>query len=115
MAARLPPTMFRDLQYLMYFIIFILTAVHAQDSSSGGLFPPLQFRTNLASLQPVEATSTCTSASSVLCGGGDVGGCTTCNSTCPYGQDVPPFVDLLDTGSASSGVVREPTGEGEPT
>ena len=108
MAAKQPHTMFKDLSYLMYCVLFILlpACVHAQDSISGGLFPPLQFRTNFASLQTVEATSTCTSASSVVCGGGDVGGCTACNSTCPYGQDVPPFVDLLDTGSASSGVVR---------
>ena len=65
----------------------------------GGLFPPLQSAENLALLQPSTATSTCGE-----CGVGEVG-CATCNNSCPFGQQLPDEVNLLEVGTLSPGVV----------
>ena len=61
-----------------------------------GLFPPIQLTVNIATNKPVDATSTCSSP---------IEGC---NSTCPFGDQLPTNtkVELLSSGQLGSGVVR---------
>ena len=56
---------------------------------SQGLFPPVAFSSNFATLSPVETTSTC-----------DV-----CNASCPYGDELPSGVDLFQGSQLAGGVV----------
>lgn len=105
MAGSRTPTMSGPLVLLA--LMLLPVCVQAQSTDSGGLFPPVQFETNFVSLQPVEATSTCSASSSAVCVSPELNGCTQCNSSCPYGQDLPPFIDLLSIGGASSGIVRD--------
>lgn len=77
-------------------VLLLLTGgVHSQ----GGLFPPLDSTENLALLQSSTATSTCGE-----CGVRDTG-CATCNNSCPFGQQLPDAMSLLEVGTLSPGVV----------
>ena len=69
-----------------------------------GLFPPITFTTNFASRTAVSATSTCSQLRPDSCVG--VATCTSCNDTCPFGQDVPASFSLLEEGVLSDGVQR---------
>ena len=87
----------------LYALLILMIVYPTTSQEPGGLFPPIQLQTNLASQQTVTATSTCSSASSALCEGG--GGCAMCNSTCPFGRELPPSIDLFEAGTAAAGVV----------
>ena len=65
---------------------------------STGLFPPVEFRSSFSSFRFVSATSTCAPCTQP--------GCTTCNRTCPYGEESPQPVNVLEEGEVASGVVR---------
>ena len=69
--------------------------------ASQGLFPPLHSPHNFALSEPVTATSTCGQCEE----GGTEDDCATCNNTCPYGDSLPPPLDLMATGIAQDGVV----------
>lgn len=73
-----------------------------QTLTSPGLFPPITFTTNFASRTAVSATSTCSQFRPSSCG--SVASCTSCNDTCPFGQDVPTSFSLLEEGLLSDGV-----------
>ena len=76
-------------------VVILASNVHAQS-----LFPPVDFSENFALQQSSSATSTCG-----MCEVGGLG-CTLCNSTCPYEQQAPEPMDLLEVGILASGVVR---------
>ena len=82
--------------FLGVFLLLLAGGIRAQ---GGGLFPPLDFSENLALMQPATATSTCGE-----CRVGDTR-CAVCNNSCPFGQQPPDAVDLLDVGTPASGVV----------
>lgn len=80
-------------------ILGVLLLLTGGVRSQGGLFPPLDSTENLALLQSSTATSTCGE-----CGVMDTG-CATCNNSCPFGQQLPDAMSLLEVGTLSPGVV----------
>lgn len=72
--------------------------------TSQGLFPSLHSPLNFALSEPVTATSTCAQCEE----GAELEAedeCATCNNTCPYGDSLPPPLDLMVTGILQEGVV----------
>lgn len=82
-------------------LLLLLMSAVAQDASEAGLYPSIQFTVNLATQQPISATSTCSSTSCIS------GGCRVCNASCPHGADLPSSIDLLTVGTPASGVVSQ--------
>ena len=80
--------------------IFLSVVILASNVYAQSLFPPVDFSENFALQQSSSATSTCG-----MCEVGGLG-CTLCNSTCPYEQQAPEPMDLLEVGILASGVVR---------
>lgn len=79
-------------------LLFLLLAGRSWgQQQEAGLFPPVDFRTSFSSFRSVTATSTCDPCTRT--------GCTSCNNTCPFGQDSPEPVKILEEGELSSGVV----------
>lgn len=81
-------------------ILGVLLLLTGGVRSQGGLFPPLDSTENLALLQSSTATSTCGE-----CGVRDTG-CATCNNSCPFGQQLPDAMSLLEVGTLSPGVMQ---------
>ena len=84
---------------LVPLLAMLCLQVTAQQGT-GGLFPPVSFTSNFASMTEVLATSTCLSCTGADCPA------SSCNSSCPFGQDLPSPFKLLETGLASSGAER---------
>ena len=70
---------------------------------NGGLFPPVNLATNFASRTDVVASSTCSQY--VPCSEGDCPA-SSCNDTCPFGQELPSGFGLLEAGVLRPGVQR---------
>ena len=81
------------------FLLLVMGRSWSQQQDAG-LFPPVEFRSSFSSFRSVSTTSTCSPCTEV--------GCTTCNSTCPHGQESQQPVNMLEEGELSSGVVRTP-------
>lgn len=86
---------------LLCHLLSALLLCPAAAQQDGALSPPITFTTNFASMTAVDATSTCTA-----CSGGVACLATSCNDTCPFGQELPSPIDLLDIGVLSAGVER---------
>lgn len=80
--------------------VLCLQVTAQQDGGTGGLFPPVSFASNFASMTEAIATSTCLSCTGTDCPA------SSCNASCPFGQDLPSPFSLLETGVASSGAER---------
>lgn len=94
------------LHRLLFLSALLCLAGTQQDGASplGGLFPPITFTTNFASMTDVNATSTCSQR--LPCTGGANCAATSCNDTCPFGQELPSMFSLLEAGVLSAGVMR---------
>ena len=91
------------LTHLFLLVVVLAGFTRAQQDGvfpSAGLFPPITFNTNFASMASVTATSTCSHCTGNSCP------TRSCNDTCPFGQEVPSAFSLLETGLLSAGVER---------
>ena len=95
---RQPPAMKGPAPWTLCLLILLLGKSRGQQLEAG-LFPPIEFSTSFSSFRSVSSTSTCSPCTDT--------GCTNCNSTCPYGQDSPEPVNMLEEGEPSFGVVRK--------
>lgn len=83
------------------FAVTVLVLLSALGAQPQGLFPPFDFSIDLARFQPTSSTSTCGQCLAV----GDPACPPSCNNTCPYGNQLPTSVPLLETGLPAEGVV----------
>ena len=81
-------------------MLVIAAWLQAARVSSQGLFPPLHSPLNFATSRPVTATSTCGE-----CEEEEEELCWVCNNTCPFGDSIPPPLDLVAAGTPQDGVV----------
>lgn len=80
-------------------VLALVVCLYTARVRSQGLFPPLYSPLNFATSEPVTATSTCDECIE------EEEGCGTCNSTCPFGNSLPPPRDLMSTGMLQEGIV----------